>query len=138
MFIPDDRLPIMTEFTQVFVYGTLKPGGKYHQAYCGDRILRAEPAIAPGQLYDLPLGYPAMAPGGDTVLSFASASILPRLDELEDYSPAAPPEQNLYQRERCAVRHPDGSPLGEVWLYRMALARIQALGGTYLPQGIWL
>ncbi|NJN30659.1 MAG: gamma-glutamylcyclotransferase [Synechococcales cyanobacterium RM1_1_8] len=127
---------------QVFVYGTLKPGEKYHEAYCGGTVLAAAAAIAPGQLFHLPRqGYPALAPGRDRVqgilLSFASPTILARLDSLEDYDPQAAPEQNFYQRERCEVRSPDGSPLGEVWLYRMALAQIQALGGVYLPAGVW-
>lgn len=131
----------MTEPIRVFVYGTLQPGEKYHQAYCGGWLIAAESAEVQGQLYHLPLGYPGLATGTDIVhgslLSFNNPAILPRLDELEDYSPQRKPSQNLYQRERTMVLSSNGDELGEAWIYRMALSRIQALGGRYLPDGRW-
>lgn len=131
----------MTELIRVFVYGTLQPGEKYHQPYCGSWVIAAEPAEVKGQLYHLPLGYPGLAAGEDSVhgslLSFNNPAILHRLDELEDYSPSRPASQNLYQREHTSVTHRQGQVLGEAWIYRMALDRIQALGGIYLPAGKW-
>ena len=57
---------------QVFVYGTLKPGGRYHQRYCGEFLTEAVTlVIALGHLYDFPqLGYPAMTHGNDWVKSY--------------------------------------------------------------------
>jgi gamma-glutamylcyclotransferase (GGCT)/AIG2-like uncharacterized protein YtfP len=131
----------MNDIIRVFVYGTLQPGEKYHQPYCGGWVIGTEPARVRGQLYHLPLGYPGLAAGTDIVhgslLSFNNPAILPRLDELEDYSPQRALSQNLYQRERTMVLSPNGAELGEAWIYRMALSRIQALGGSYLPDGRW-
>jgi len=131
----------MTNLIRVFVYGTLQPGEKYHQPYCGGWVVAAEPAEVRGQLYHLPLGYPGLAIGEDRVygslLSFDSPTVLQRLDELEDYRAEREPNQNLYQRERTKLFSPDGAELGEAWIYRMALAQIQTLGGIYLPGGRW-
>ena len=131
----------MAEIIRVFVYGTLQPGEKYHQPYCDGWVTAAEPAEVRGQLYHLPQGYPGLAAGDDIVhgslLSFDRSAILQRLDELEDYSPHRELSQNLYQRERTIVLSPSGLELGEAWIYRMALSRIQALGGIYLPGGRW-
>lgn len=131
----------MTELIRVFVYGTLQPGEKYHQPYCGGWVVAAEPAEVKGQLYHLSLGYPGLAVGEDRIqgslLSFDNPAILPRLDELEDYSPSRPASRNLYWRDRTPITHPQGQDLGEAWIYRMALDRIQALGGIYLPGGRW-
>lgn len=131
----------MTELIRVFVYGTLQPGEKYHQPYCSGWVIAAEPARVKGQLYHLPLGYPGLTTGEDTIsgslLSFDRPAILERLDELEDYKPSRNASQNLYQREQTMVFSPNGAELGEAWIYRMALSRIQALGGIYLPEGRW-
>ena len=109
--------------------------------YCGGWVIGAEPAKVQGQLYHLPLGYPGLATGEDSIygslLSFDNPAILKRLDELEDYSLQRQPSQNLYQRERTKVFSPSSAELGEAWVYRMALSRIQALGGIYLPEGRW-
>ena len=43
---------------QVFVYGTLKRGGRYH-TYCVGGVMTAEARVE-GLLYDLPEGYPAI------------------------------------------------------------------------------
>jgi gamma-glutamylcyclotransferase (GGCT)/AIG2-like uncharacterized protein YtfP len=45
---------------KVFVYGTLKPGERNYQRYCGDRVITQVPAIVPGKLFALPFGYPAL------------------------------------------------------------------------------
>lgn len=52
----------------VFVYGTLKPSGRYHQRYhqryCANFLTAALPAQVKGELYDFSqLGYPALTPG---------------------------------------------------------------------------
>lgn len=131
----------MSNLTRVFVYGTLQPGERYHQPYCSGWVITAAPSIVRGQLYHLPLGYPGLATGEDKVhgslLSFETPAILQRLDHLEDYSPDRPASHNLYQRERTTITTLQGDDLGEAWIYRMALDRIQSLGGIYLPEGKW-
>jgi gamma-glutamylcyclotransferase (GGCT)/AIG2-like uncharacterized protein YtfP len=51
----------------VFVYGTLKRGGRYH-AYCRGGLMVAEARVE-GVLYDLPEGYPAIVLPEATVLA---------------------------------------------------------------------
>ncbi len=47
----------------IFVYGTLKPGGKlYHHVSASVREVL--PARVPGRLYDTPFGYPLLAGAG--------------------------------------------------------------------------
>lgn len=96
---------------KIFVYGTLKPG-QCNDRYCRDRQ-SAETAWARGQLFKLPVGYPAMTKGTQWVkgvlLTFADDTcaddtseenkILSRLDALEDYSPYRPASENEYQRD---------------------------------------
>jgi gamma-glutamylcyclotransferase (GGCT)/AIG2-like uncharacterized protein YtfP len=50
----------MSDTINIFVYGTLKPGESNYQQYCAGRVLEAKRAIAFGQLFALPFGYPAM------------------------------------------------------------------------------
>jgi gamma-glutamylcyclotransferase (GGCT)/AIG2-like uncharacterized protein YtfP len=134
--------------TQIFVYGTLQPG-EVNYGVCADAVLESRPAIVRGQLYHLPLGYPALAVGTRTVggflLSFADSSILQRLDELEQHDPialqalgvASAPHQYDYAREWIAVWQPGGRSLGEAWVYRMAIEHIQKLGGILLSSQQW-
>ncbi|MGG6297998.1 gamma-glutamylcyclotransferase family protein [Leptolyngbya sp. AN02str] len=131
----------MSEELRVFVYGTLKPGEYYHAHYCEGRIVACEPAIAPGKLYDLPVGYPAMTAEAGTVwgyvLTLQNASVLARLDELEDYQSDRPAEQNEYNRQRIAIQRPDGVSLGQVWGYIMSVDRVQHFGGVVVSSGNW-
>lgn len=136
---------------KVFVYGTLKPGERNYQRYCGDRVVEAKPAIARGRLFDLPLGYPALLPGDSPVwgvlLSFADAGVLHDLDELEDYDPQRGAELNEYCRCQIEVFHPpiseggriwaDCPSLGLAWAYLMAPDRVRSLKGAAIASGWW-
>lgn len=124
----------------VFVYGTLKPGGRYYRELCAHHAPAAVPAWVAGRLYHLPdFGYPAVGDGEDRVsgyiLSFADERVLPELDALEVYDPAAPPEANMYLRVWQTVETADG-PV-EAWVYRMTEARLAQYRGIYEPSGDW-
>jgi gamma-glutamylcyclotransferase (GGCT)/AIG2-like uncharacterized protein YtfP len=126
---------------RVFVYGTLQPGQRYYQPYCAGFVIATQRAIAHGNLYHLPMGYPAMTPGDRPIqgycLTFADPEVLARLDQLEGYQPGRSPQENEYQRETIEVFHPDGPSLGFVWIYRMSTERAIALGGVPYPQLVW-
>ncbi|MGB3405138.1 MAG: gamma-glutamylcyclotransferase family protein [Microcoleaceae cyanobacterium] len=129
-------------WTRVFVYGTLKPGERNYQHYCQPYVVHTQAAIASGQLFQLPMGYPAMVPGEGVVqgviLSFADASILQALDRLEDYDPQRPPEQNEYQRQQIQTYNVERQPLSRVWAYTMTLKSLQRFKGVVLiPTGCW-
>lgn len=58
----------------VFVYGTLRPGGRYHDRFCRG-LVRAEPASARGTLERLPAGYPRMIVAPEDVLARGSGDL---------------------------------------------------------------
>ena len=126
---------------KVFVYGTLKPGEVNYQRYCTGKVIQAQSAIAPGQLFDLPAGYPAMTQGlgwvQGFVLSFEGSGMLAQLDDLEDYDVGRPASQNLYERHYIKIFNPAGHSLGAAWVYLMSLERIRGMAGTRLPKGCW-
>jgi gamma-glutamylcyclotransferase (GGCT)/AIG2-like uncharacterized protein YtfP len=126
---------------QVFVYGTLKPGECNYQRYCAGFVVGAQPAVARGLLFALPVGYPAMTPGEGSVhgvlLSFASPAILRHLDELEDYDPDRPTSQNEYDRQQIEVFNPALQSLGLVWAYLMTPEKVRRIGGVPIRAGVW-
>jgi gamma-glutamylcyclotransferase (GGCT)/AIG2-like uncharacterized protein YtfP len=133
---PDSAL----DRARVFVYGTLQPG-ECNYDYCASAVVEKQPAIVYGQLFDLPLGYPALTPGDAVVygylLQFADDSILRQLDELEDYVPHRPIEQNEYVRTLIPTFSLERQPLGTAWVYQMTRTQAQGLGGVLLSQGRW-
>jgi gamma-glutamylcyclotransferase (GGCT)/AIG2-like uncharacterized protein YtfP len=124
----------------IFVYGTLKPGEANFDRYC-QNVLEIQAALAHGTLYDLPLGYPAMTPGNSPVygflLSFAHPQILLELDELEDYCPDRPMEENEYYRQRIQTFSLSHQSLGDAWAYLMEPEKAKRLGGVLLSKGQW-
>ncbi|KGF71743.1 hypothetical protein DO97_15800 [Neosynechococcus sphagnicola sy1] len=126
--------------THLFVYGTLKPGGGNYPV-CQAQVLATSPAQVRGQLYELPLGYPAMVLGETgwvqgSLLTFADATILSVLDELEDYAPHRLPVENEYQRCEVLAYCPNHLAI-VAWAYVMPLDKIQTWGGRLLPDGQW-
>lgn len=125
----------------VFVYGTLQPGEFYYSQYCAEKVVTRCRAIAHGQLFDLPAGYPAMTKGEGIVhgflLSFDDIGVLASLDELEDYHPERPDTENEYQRQRVEVFTLNHRPLGFAWTYLMSIEQATQLGGILIPHGKW-
>lgn len=126
---------------RVFVYGTLKPGEVNYQRYCLGKVTAQQDAIAQGQLFDLPFGYPAMTRGENFVqgvlLTLSDPSVLQALDRLEGYDPARSLEHNEYERRQVEVFSPDGESFGMAWAYFMSVERVKAIGGRWLEQGLW-
>jgi gamma-glutamylcyclotransferase (GGCT)/AIG2-like uncharacterized protein YtfP len=125
----------------VFVYGTLKPGERYFDRYCAKWVIEVQEAIVYGELYALPLGYPAITWGDRTVygtrLSFTEPAVLAALDELEDYSPHRPPPDNEYLRAQWPIFNLNTQPLGLAWVYFMEPQRAIDRGGVLLLGGRW-
>lgn len=126
---------------RVFVYGTLKPGECNYDRYCAASVVEVQAAFAYGQLFDLPFGYPAMTSGDSPVygfvLSFAEPDTLAQLDELEDYDPHRPADQNEYIRVEIATFGLDHQPIGPAWVYLMSLEQVKCFNGIVLPKGDW-
>lgn len=126
---------------RLFVYGTLKPGEAAFESLCRPFVQSLCPAIAPGRLYDLPLGYPAMTLEQGWVqgvlLTLALADGVEAMDKFEEYYPDRPPSASQYQRISHDIYDHHQRCLGQAWVYVMDPQRIQSLRGQWLPAGHW-
>ena len=130
----------------VFVYGTLKPGGIYYQQYCAPYLKTVQLAQVRGLLYDLPeQGYPVMTLGDGWVKGYLftlEQTAMAGLDALEGYTPHAletaqdeVDAEETYTRWCISVFDRDGMSLGESWVYGMDSA---PSGAVWLPEGEWI
>ncbi|WP_269524039.1 gamma-glutamylcyclotransferase family protein [Coraliomargarita parva] len=131
----------VSEYT-VFVYGTLKPGGRYWPRYCEGKVASPLPAMVRGELYDLHVGYPGLILRGDSwvqgfIMTFPEQKDFLHLDTLEDYQPGRPLHENEYNRLKVECFNPAGESFGPVWVYEMSEAKVVEFGGTRLKSGNW-
>lgn len=135
----------------IFVYGTLKPGERNYPV-CAREVASARPAIAPGHLFALPFGYPAMVPDPSHsgwvqgfLLALVNSESLTRLDAFEQhdseefrrYAPGLLLHQHQYQRQPIDTFDPDQNRLMTAWAYLMTAEQVRRLGGILLPDGAW-
>jgi gamma-glutamylcyclotransferase (GGCT)/AIG2-like uncharacterized protein YtfP len=131
-----------TDSLDIFVYGTLKPGECNFDRYCGNNTISSQRSYILGELYHFRLlGYPGVIPGTRQVhgfvLTFADATILAKLDELEAYDPARSAADNDYTRELVITHAPEGIASISAWVYLIAPDRISQWGGILVPDGWW-
>jgi gamma-glutamylcyclotransferase (GGCT)/AIG2-like uncharacterized protein YtfP len=126
---------------KVFVYGTLKPNGKYYPIYCQGKTIKEQKCTALGKLFALPCGYPAMVMGNEQIwgflLIFADVKELANLDKLEGYSGYDNASNNEYERREILVYDENNLPLDTAWVYFMSKEKVNALKGNYLVNGYW-
>ncbi|MFD7013024.1 gamma-glutamylcyclotransferase family protein [Streptomyces sp. NPDC059161] len=134
---PEPALPF-------FVYGTLRPGQRYHQRFLCGRTVSERPALLPGALlYDGP-GYPYAVAGDGTITGTLievapadHAELLAELDELEDhFGPGHP--RNTYDRLVREVLVDGRTVRSWVYLAAPRLDRELRASGTLIPGGDWL
>lgn len=134
---------------RVFVYGTLRPGGRNAALTTRFGPPEVRAATLPGfrLLHLSPENYPALVPGEPEervrgeVLTYPPevwARVLPLLDALEGVH-ASPP---LYHRQRVRAAPVVGGPVPgrseEVWTYVYAdRARLTRPGAAAVPGGDW-
>lgn len=136
----------------VFVYGTLKPGGHYWHAYVKGKAIASMPSMVRGRLYHLPArGYPALSieATGNTVADpplpwvhgflhrFEALDDVLALDALEGYDPTRHPSQNEYQRRFVPVFDSRGEPFATAWTYVMSAGQITEYSGRLVSSGDW-
>lgn len=136
----------MEHTTSVFVYGTLKPGGRYHEAYCGLFEFQQLEAMVNGRLYDFPkLGYPGAIEserhwihGYRFTFSDPQETVLEKLDQLEGFKPDRPANLNEYYRKMVSCYDVKGLKTDEaVWCYFMDPSVVKRLEGIPIPSGHW-
>lgn len=125
----------------VFVYGTLKPGEANFAAYCEGKVISQVACYTWGDLYALPVGYPAMTEGKNKVwgvlLSFADPQILESLDRLEGYQSERAAHLNSYYRALVSVYDESDCQIAEAWAYYMSSSKVRQYGGLRLNSGSW-
>ena len=125
----------------IFVYGTLKPGEANYPAYCEAKIVSQLAVYTRGELYTLPVGYPAITAGNHKVygccLSFRDSSILHDLDGLEDYDEHRSPDLNEYYRALTPIYSLGDRLLGRAWAYFMNPERVVRYRGEKVTSGWW-
>ncbi len=116
----------------VFVYGSLLPGGFYHERLLAGYEVAMNPAWTRGQLYQLAPGYPGLAAGTNrvkgVVLSFSSHRLLGELDHLEGVDPEDP-STGEYFRAPTRVFSPDGAFLDMTDAYWISPGRLTDYDG---------
>lgn len=127
---------------EVFVYGTLKPGGHYWPQFCEGKVARHRPAKIHGELYDLHVGYPGLRLRGQNwvhgyLLELKEPVHLDGLDYLEGYAPVRPESENEYKRVRVPCYDESGQPLGEVWAYEITSTAFAKHRPTRIEDGNW-
>ncbi len=129
----------------VFVYGTLQPGGRFHDEFCSAYQYRASRAWTRGRLYNFPeRGFPAAVedPAQQVyghLLSFKTTSpeLLDSLDALEGYYPDRRKADNFYYRLEVDVYIEDATTPIIAWCYFMPAANIHLYRGEEVPSGRW-
>ncbi|TWT00615.1 gamma-glutamylcyclotransferase [Planomicrobium sp. CPCC 101079] len=118
---------------KLFVYGSLKRGGKYH-SYLGEATLVAEHAMADGVIYDSGLGYPAAVlsePGKITGEIYEIPDELwPALDDLEGYTGGS--ATDLFNKLTITVES-NGEQIDAI----AYVAKDQKLLKTKVMGGVW-
>jgi gamma-glutamylcyclotransferase (GGCT)/AIG2-like uncharacterized protein YtfP len=119
---------------RVFVYGTLKRGGRYHHLVA-PHVREAREGSVPGALVDAG-GYPGWVAGegrvhGEIFCLGRTAEALEKLDHLEGYR--GPGDlRNLYERVLVAVKTEGGEV--RAWAYRYlgsTVGRLRVSSGTW-------
>lgn len=118
---------------KLFVYGSLKKGGKYH-SYLEEATLVADHAVAKGALYDSGMGYPAMtlSESGDIIgeVYEIPGELWPALDDLEGY--VGEETTDLFNKLTITVEA-NGEKMDAV----VYVSQNQKLLKTKVPDGIW-
>lgn len=112
---------ITEEKIKVFVYGTLKVGGKFARHYDPHR-LSTKPGTIKGTMFDILGSFPGVVLNGETVISGEvheysnPEKVVPSLDNLEGFNGDNNPN-NLYNKEVILVTTDEGEELCQVYTF---------------------
>jgi gamma-glutamylcyclotransferase (GGCT)/AIG2-like uncharacterized protein YtfP len=127
---------------RLFVYGTLKRGGRFHDRYCGG-VRSIEAASVRGRVYQLPEGYPVLVVPEGAILARGSTDAVADVRRQVTAALAAPevdpnwtdvpgelftfddPQTRLPRIDELEEFHPDGTSL-----YLRVLLPVRCASGT--------
>ncbi|MFC8452938.1 gamma-glutamylcyclotransferase family protein [Kitasatospora sp. NPDC057223] len=126
-----------------FVYGTLRPGGRNHDALLGGQCTSVLPAVLAGAaLHDGP-GFPYAVPDPvhrvvGELLGVRAAAYERLLDALDRLEECRPDGSGLYVRRRLPVRTADGAET-DAWVYLAGPRAAAALAArpALIASGDW-
>lgn len=101
----------MKEFIDVFVYGTLKVGGRFSHAF-DDNRKSVEDAVAKGTMFDVHGSYPCIVLEGDKPVHGelhtydSPEDVIKDFDRIEGFQPGR--DNNLYNRKEIMVTTASG------------------------------
>jgi len=127
---------------KVFVYGTVMPGGKYHDYICHGAVSSFQEAKVKGKLYDLNVGYPGLLLGGKTwvrgyLLSFENEDVLKKLDRLEGFDETNIQAANEYNRIRVSIFDLTERFMAQGWVYFMNDDQLSRFDYLEIESGEW-
>ena len=127
---------------KVFVYGTVMPGGKYHDYICRSTVSSFQKAKVKGKLYDLKVGYPGILLGGENwvrgyLLIFKNKYVLKKLDILEGFDEKNIQEANEYSRTRISIFDLKEKFIGKAWVYFMKKEQLSRFDYSFIASGEW-
>jgi gamma-glutamylcyclotransferase (GGCT)/AIG2-like uncharacterized protein YtfP len=123
---------------KIFVYGTLKVGGRLSQPF--NEVRRSVvPATVKGTMYSVHGSYPAVVLSGDTEIKgelhqydVETGSVLKHLDAIEGYRPDD--KLNLYNRVEVEVTTAGGKSVkAMMYVFNRSTSGLERLAGGYWP-----
>lgn len=125
---------------KIFVYGTLKVGGRLSHSF---DALRGQvvPASVKGTMYSVHGSYPATVLSGDTEVKgelhqygVEEEEVLTLLDRIEGYNPKGDPKNNLYNRVQTPVTLADGSTTtAMMYVFNRDVSKFELIADGYWP-----
>ncbi|GFM34172.1 gamma-glutamylcyclotransferase family protein [Desulfovibrio subterraneus] len=106
---------------RLFVYGTLKQGGEYHDRFCSDAVA-VIPCLVQGRIFERPEGYPTLFVPPGIILAHGTADR--EADAARCNDPVPPHLSPQSYLEACP---PWGHVFGQLMLFRKALPHMERL-----------
>lgn len=126
----------MAKFLKVFVYGTLKVGGRFAKRFDDVRV-NVKPGTVKGTMFDINKSFPGLILEGDTEITgevheYEDAEAVERsLDRIEGYS-GPDSKHNLYNKAEVEVDTPDGTETCKVYVFAKEVSHFDKV-----ETGIW-
>ncbi|MFV0347502.1 MAG: gamma-glutamylcyclotransferase [Halodesulfovibrio sp.] len=106
---------------RLFVYGSLKLGGEYHDRFCRDAVAIA-PGLVQGRIFERPEGYPTLFVPPGIILAYGTCDRETDATRCDD---TVPP--HLSPQSYLKPRPPWGHVFGQLMIFHRALPYMERL-----------